>query len=154
MKIFPKDARPHTPSAAKAPSNKKEGKITRKKSEAPIKKELDAAEIKEKLAAHVSTSDAAKNMAIKNNKMLGQGFMNEKPAPIVEAPIVEVKASEENNEEEIKTPNTKDLTIKSDIALNDPKDTNTQEKLKTVLSRGAFSFNSKERDALEKILAD
>jgi len=56
-------------------------------------------------------------------------------------------------EEEIKTPNTKDLTIKSDIALNDPKDTNTQEKLKSALTKGAFNFNPKEREALEKILA-
>ena len=42
--------------------------------------------------------------------------------------------------------------ILSDVKLNDPKDPGTQEKLKSVISKGAFSFNPKERDVLEKIL--
>lgn len=143
MKIFPK------PSAAPAKSkpSAKEGKgISRKKAEAPIKKELSPGEIKEKLAAHVNTSETAKNLAVQNSKRLGEGFLNESLKP----EMVSVEAPALTEEKPV---NSKDLTLKSDIALNDPKDTNTQEKLKTVLSRGAFNFNSKEREALEKILA-
>ena len=116
---------------------------------------MSASAIKEKLAAHVETSGAAKNMAIKNTKKLGENFMSEAIKPIVDVVNVEVPkiAGAAVVEEEIKTPNTKDLTIKSDIALNDPKDTNTQEKLKSALTKGAFNFNPKEREALEKILA-
>ena len=109
---------------------------------------MSASAIKDKLAAHVQTSDVSKHMAIKNTKKLGENFMSETVKPIVDVVTVEAPV-----EEEIKTPNTKDLTIKSDIALNDPKDTNTQEKLKSALTRGAFNFNPKEREALEKILA-
>lgn len=150
MKIFPRQSTSEA-APAKTKASAKEGKvISRKKPEAPPKKELSADQIKEKLAAHVDTSETAKNMAVKNSKKLGDGFMNDSIRPevvSVEAPLVKAEAAEE------KPVNSKDLTLKSDIALNDPKDTNTQEKLKTVLSRGAFNFNSKERDALEKILA-
>jgi Zn-dependent metalloprotease len=144
MKIFPK------PTEAQAPLPK-EGKLNRKKVEGPAKKEISDAEIKEKVAAHATTSDAAKNMAAKNSKKLGDGFMNADAKPVVEVVNVE-KPEVKVEEDEIKTPNSKDLTLKTDIAKNDPTDTNTQEKLKTVLSKGAFNFNSKERDALEKIL--
>lgn len=115
---------------------------------------MSASAIKEKLAAHVETSDTAKNMAVKKTQRLGENFMSDSIKPIVDVVKVEApKISEAAVEEEIKTPNTKDLTIKSDIALNDPRDTNTQEKLKSALTRGAFNFNPKEREALEKILA-
>lgn len=77
--------------------------------------------------------------------------MNEsiKPKIVDEVKVEKPEIAEEKADN---SPNTKDFTIKSDIALNDPKDTNTQEKLKTVLSKGAFNFNPKEREALEKIL--
>lgn len=115
---------------------------------------MSASAIKDKLAAHVQTSDVSKNLAIKNTKRLGENFMSETIKPIVDVVTVEApKIGGAAVEEEIKTPNTKDLTLKSDIALNDPKDTNTQEKLKSALTRGAFNFNPKEREALEKILA-
>lgn len=39
-----------------------------------------------------------------------------------------------------------------DIKDNDPKSEATQEKLKKILSTGAFNFNPKERDALKDIL--
>ena len=119
---------------------------------------MSASAIKEKLAAHVETSDVSKNMAIKNTKRLGENFMSDAIKPLVDTVSVDApklaKGEAAAEAEEIKTPNTKDLTIKSDIALNDPKDTNTQEKLKGALSRGAFNFNPKEREALEKILAN
>ena len=157
MKIFPNNSAPKEltrPAGKEAPI--KEGRISRKKDLPPAKKEISASEIKEKLAAHVETSDAAKNMAVKNTKKFGENFMSDTIKPIVdevrvEAPVL-ARAEGTEFDDEIKTPNTKDLTIKSDIALNDPKDSNTQEKLKAALTRGAFSFNPKEREALEKIL--
>lgn len=148
MKIFPKNTENRPVKANKAPSktpSDSRGPAKAAKKQAPIKKEMSDSEIKEKLAANVQTSDVAKNMAIAKTKKMGETFLNEsiKPEMIkVEAPIV----SED-------TPNTKDFVLKSDIAANDPKDTNTQEKLKSIISKGAFSFNPKEREALEKILA-
>ena len=41
-----------------------------------------------------------------------------------------------------------------DVGLNNPNDLATHGKLKRVLSMGGFSFNEKERAALEKILQD
>lgn len=147
MKIFPASS---TPAKAISKSSGKEGPSLRKKTEGPIKKEMSEADIKEKLAAHVGTSDAAKNLALKNSsKKLGDGFMNPDAKPMVD--VVSVDAPE-IDADEVKTPNSKDLTLKTDIAKNDPRDTNTQEKLKTALSKGAFNFNPKEREALEKIL--
>lgn len=153
MKIFP--AKTEVQAGSTKPEKlTKEAKISRKKAELPVKKEISSAEIKEKLAAHVGVSDAAKNMAMASqSKKLGEAFMN--PDVVnVQVPVVAVAVATEANEEEIKTPNTKDLTLKSDIAANDPKDTNTQEKLKTALTKGAFNFSPKEREALEKILGN
>lgn len=144
MKIFPKDA-PKTKGPART-EGKSEG-IKRKKAEAPPRKDVSPSEIREKLAARVETSEAAKTMASKNTQKLGEGFLNDE----FKAPPVIVK--EEVKTEE-KSPNTENFVLNSDIAKNNPKDTNTQEKLKTALSKGAFNFNPKEREALEKILAD
>lgn len=152
MKIFPKELSINSKSVERINRSVNELPVNKKKLSRPIKKELSASQIKEKLAAHVETSDTAKNMAIKNTKKLGENFMSDTIKPIVDMVNVEVPKNGDETEE-IKTPNTKDLTIKSDIALNDPKDTNTQEKLKSALTRGAFNFNPKEREALEKILA-
>lgn len=155
MKIFRNESTVSSSSAKTEKVSSKEGKgISRKKPTPPERKNISASEIKEKLAAHVETSDAAKNMAIKSNsKKLGEGFLNDsvKPEFIKPSAVDEVKVEKPDIDED-NAPNTKNLTIKSDIALNDPKDTNTQEKLKTVLSKGAFNFNPKEREALEKIL--
>nr|BDT27349.1 hypothetical protein BHI3_08150 [Bacteriovorax sp. HI3] len=156
MKIFRNESTVSSSSPAKAEkASSREGKgISRKKPAPPERKNISASEIKEKLAAHVETSDTAKNMALKSNsKKLGEGFLNDsvKPELIKPSVVDEVKVEKPDIDED-NSPNTKSLTIKSDIALNDPKDTNTQEKLKTVLSKGAFNFNPKEREALEKIL--
>lgn len=144
MKIFPPSQKPS------APKSSKPERISRKKAVVPEKKQLSADEIKEKLASHVQTSSSAKNLAIKNSPKLGEGFLNhdlvKKPEIIPLQNAAEPTAEEES---EVK----KDLLLKSDIAKNDPADTNTQEKLKTVLSKGAFSFNSREKEVLEKILA-
>lgn len=161
MKIFRNESTVSSSTKVEKTSSKEGKGITRKKAPTPEKKNISASEIKEKLAAHVETSEASKNMAIKkNSQRLGEGFMNDSMKPMAAKPALvdEVKVEKpelkEAPEVEDNSPNTKDFTIKSDIALNDPKDTNTQEKLKTVLSRGAFSFNPKEREALEKILGN
>ncbi|MFA6238235.1 MAG: hypothetical protein WC635_12955 [Bacteriovorax sp.] len=144
MKIFS----PHE-SAAKSTARKtsrtSEGpkRAGKKMKEAAIEKApIGEKEIREKLAAHVETSNTAKSQLIKknNSQALGSGFMNGevKPKIVAEAPVDSVKESH---------------LLMSDVQLNDPTDTNTQEKLKSVLRNGAFSFNPKEKDTLEKILA-
>lgn len=144
MKIFRNDS----PAPASLQREGKEGKISRKKAALPEKKNISDSAIREKLASHVETSQASKNQSIKNNsKMLGAGFMNEGQRPSI-VDTVDVQKPELSDEKIEK----KDHLLKSDIALNDPKDSNTQEKLKTVLSKGAFNFNPKEREALERIL--
>lgn len=142
MKIFPKET-----TAISKPSKGNGAKgISKKKPDAPMKKDISPGEIREKLAARVETSDSAKAMLIKNaSKKLGEGFMSDE---IKTAPVIIPFA-----EGEEKSPNTKDFVLNSDIANNDPKDSNTQEKLKSVLSKGGFSFNPKEREALDRILA-
>lgn len=42
--------------------------------------------------------------------------------------------------------------VVGDVQKNDPRDPMTSEKLKTMLSSGAISFNSKEQEVLKKIL--
>jgi len=150
MKIFPKNAAAPKAETKSKVSREANGPSKALKKMAPPKKEMSASEIKEKLAANVQTSDAAKNKAMTTTKKMGDGFLNDALKP----EMIEVVKPDVSEEKEIISPNTKDFTLKSDIAQNDPKDTNTQEKLKSVISKGAFSFNPKEREALEKILAN
>ena len=148
MKIFPKNSSIKSKSIEKKDYDENDKPINKKKIASPLKKEMSASAIREKLASHVETSDAAKTMTISKTKKFGENFMSETIKPIVDIANGPAKTADGD----IKTPNTKNLTIKSDIAFNDPKDTNTQEKLKSALSKGAFNFNPKERAALEKIL--
>jgi hypothetical protein len=147
MKMFPPQSQDRSPRAEKAEKPAKIG-VSRKKVAPPEKKQISASSIKEKLAAHSEANAVEKPKApIETSKKLGEGFMNE---TIVRPPIVAPKPEEITPEaEEVK----KDIILKSDIAKNNPTDTNTQEKLKAVLSRGAFNFSSKEKEALERILA-
>ncbi len=156
MKIFPKNTESFVSQKTTKEVNNKELNKDKKgpekvqKKALPPKKEMSPNEIREKLAANVQTSEISKNMAIASTKKLGEGFLNESIKPeIIEVVKPEIKESDKD----LETPNKKDFVLKSDIAQNDPKDTNTQEKLKSVISRGAFNFNPKEREALEKILA-
>lgn len=126
MKIFPKEPNLQTKSLKEKSNSKSSGPSARKKIDLPEKKDVSPSEIREKLALRAEASEVAKNLAIKNNSQkFGDGFLS-----------------------------TNDFVLKSDIAKNDPSDTNTQEKLKAVISKGAFNFNPKERETLEKILAD
>lgn len=162
MKIFSPQKTTAEPTTKNADASGAKTARAAKKEALPAKKNMSPDEIKEKLAAHVDTSQASKNMAVMNSKKFGEGFLNDdvKPkaltaplAPDPSAPQLEAPSKEESPVEE-KSANSKDFVLKSDIALNDPKDTNTQEKLKTVLAKGAFSFNAREKEALEKILGN
>lgn len=140
---------------AKGPSRKKAAK--------PEKPNISADEIRQKLASNVEMSNTAKKIQKeKNAQKLGEGFLNgELPAKKIEAPAMakEVEKLEklekpESKVEESADPNFKDHIVKSDVGINDPKDSTTTEKLKTVISKGAFNFNSREREILDKILND
>lgn len=145
MKIFSPQENSVSSSASKDDVKVKKTNRGHKRTSAPPKKEISEREIREKLAAHVETSNTAKSQIIqKNSKALGAGFMNEDFKPQVEV--------EENEKKE---GSVKDAhLLLSDVKLNDPNDSNTQEKLKSVLKTGAFSFNPREKEALEKILGN
>lgn len=129
---------------------KDENKID-KKSE---KKNLSANEIREKLAANIEMSNSAKSaMKSKNTQQFGTGFMNENfTPPEIEKPKNQVESNSVDNE--TNSVNLKDHILNSDIKKNDPNDSTTTEKLKTVLQKSAFNFNPKEREVLDKILND
>jgi len=140
MKIF-SPSQSNSPTEAVAVKKNVKG---RRHDAAPLKKDVSDGEIREKLASHVETSNTAKSQVLqKNSQALGAGFMNEsiKPGVLAKPP--------EENEDSLKNSH----LLLSDVQLNDPNDTNTQEKLKSVLRNGAFSFNPKEKETLEKILA-
>jgi hypothetical protein len=127
---------------------------TRKKNVQNVEKKLiSASEIKEKLAANLELSNTAKQkLEPKNVQKLGDGFMNAEVA--LEKFNNLPPMSKDTKVEKSDDPNTPDHLIKSDVGTNSPADPNTTEKLKTVLSKGAFNFSSKERETLDRILAD
>ena len=147
MKIF---SPPESNAPAEGAAVKKNSR-GRKHPALPLKQEVSDREIREKLASHVETSNTAKSQIIqKNSKALGAGFMSEdaKPLAVPSAVASEVESSEEEKESSLK----KSHLLLSDVKLNDPNDSNTQEKLKGILRSGAFSFNPKEKEALGRIL--
>lgn len=129
-------------SKSKGPSRKKAVKTERPS--------ISADEIRQKLASNVEMSNTAKKIQKdKNAQKLGEGFLNsEMPVAPMEKKIEVAKVEEK----EVSDPNFKDHVVKSDVGINDPTDSTTTEKLKTVISKGAFNFNSRERDVLDKIL--
>lgn len=149
MKIFsPPEA--DRPQSAKSDKVKKHlnSKESHKKP-TPEKKAISDNEIREKLAAHVETSNTAKSKELmQNSQKFGTGFMNPdaKPVPVIAKEIEkeEVEADEEKSGDA--------HLLKTDVNLNDPKDPATSEKLKSIISKGAFNFNPREREALDKIL--
>ncbi len=131
-------------SKSKGPSRKKAAKTE--------KQNISADEIRQKLASNVEMSNTAKKIQKdKNAQKLGEGFLNaELPAKKIEAPVAPAENKAEAKEPS--DPNFKDHVVKSDVGINDPTDSTTTEKLKTVISKGAFNFNPRERDVLDKIL--
>lgn len=146
MKIFSPPENRKSKEGATVDTSKKVSKG--KKRPAPLKSEISESEIRDKLAAHVETSNTAKSQILqKNSKALGAGFMNEDAKP------VKIEAEVGKAGEEVKSDPVKDAhLLMSDVKLNDPNDPDTQEKLKSVLRKGAFSFNPREKETLEKIL--
>lgn len=152
MKIFPTQETSKVAggrSTGEGTSVKRNGPKGKKRATPVEKPQVGESEIREKLAAHVETSNTAKSISQKKNtQKLGDGFMNPEAKPVVPA-VPEASSTEVAPESDSST---KDHLLKSDINLNDPKDPSTQEKLKTVLSSGAFNFNARERETLDKIL--
>lgn len=159
MKIFPAHETSRVTDARSAGTEravKKGPKGNGKARGAPPKPKLSESDIREKLASHVETSNTAKSGVLKkNSQKMGDGFLNSeikpelKPVPAAQVP----KAAAA--QEQVETPaaeKEKTHLLRPDVSLNDPKDPAVQEKLKTVLSTGAFNFNPKEREALDKIL--
>lgn len=142
-----------TSSEVKASPSSKARSLKRNKIK-PEKESFSADEIRQKLAASVEMSNTAQNKSMTNSKKLGEGFLNEKILNTNNKLIKLEDKKEIAIEEKSDDPNTKDHIIKSDVGVNDPTDTTTTEKLKTVLSKGAFNFNSRERDVLDKLLSD
>ncbi len=146
MKIF-------SPPESKAPKEgSKAKKVAGKQAALPLKKNMNDSEIREKLAGHTQLSNTAKSKIIqKNSQALGAGFMNENVKPeLVKPPEIDQEDQLDEKEKSIKDSH----ILLSDVKLNDPNDSNTQEKLKSVLKMGAFNFNPKEKEALEKILGN
>lgn len=143
MKIFSPPEQRTKPAAAKSEVAKKN-----KSKRGPSQKaSVSEGEIREKLAAHVETTSSAKNQLIKknNSEALGSGFMNPEARALIPAAAAVTEKTEGSSL-------AKSHLLLSDVKLNDPHDSNTQEKLKSVLRNGAFSFNPKEKETLEKIL--
>lgn len=147
MKIFSRDEqRPNSTKPTKSDGSKK----SKSKKSAPEKASISDSAIREKLAAHVETSNTAKSQVIKkNSEALGAGFLNPEAKPF----LVKKEARVAEGEEAVGPSVKESHLLLSDVKLNDPNDSNTQEKLKSVLRNGAFSFNPKEKETLERILA-
>lgn len=151
MKIFsaPDSDRPQSTKGAKG--KKHLGPKAHSKETPVEKKAISDNEIREKLAAHVETSNTAKSKELmQNSQKFGTGFMNPDAKPV---PVVAKEIEKEKEEAEVDEEKSSDAhLLKTDVNLNDPKDPTTSEKLKSIISKGAFNFNPREREALDKIL--
>jgi hypothetical protein len=136
MKIFEKSINQLEKNSAPSDGvSKKTGKSKRNDQSNRTPK-LSTSEVREKIGAHLELSRSSQEKAkLKNQEKLGAGFLN---------------SEKENNTD----PNFPDKIMRSDVGLNSPDDSNTKEKLKSALSMGAFNFNSKEREVLDRILKD
>ncbi len=135
------------------------------KREKPVK-EFSDREIREKLSVHLNKSNSANTMSkIKKEELLGAGFLNEEEVSkkIETQKQKEIEAQKKaldlasptaNISESKTTISVERIEKPSDVGLNDPKDSLTSSKLKSVLDMGAFNFNPKEREVLSKILSE
>lgn len=129
---------------------------TRKKTKTSVeKKNVSPEEIRQKLADHVELSNTGKQASnAKFQQKLGDGFLNENKKPIIQQPTIVEKLPSTNTEEVSDDPNPPGHLLKSDVGSNSPNAEETTKKLKTVLEKGAFNFNPKERDVLDRILSE
>lgn len=86
--------------------------------------------------------DSKEELKAKLEAKFGKKFDQKKPKKSEDVVVsIDKKGNKEVSEEGF-----------GDVKKNDPNAPETREKLKKILSTGAFSFNPKERDALSKIL--
>lgn len=113
--------------------------------ERPPKKAFSEGEIRTRVERGLKKREI-QEAAKFNTQKTGDTFLNEsalvKVKPV--APAVMMDSQEAITKAE-------DVVI-GDVQKNDPSDPVTHGKLKTVLSKGAFSFSEKERDVLAQIL--
>lgn len=162
MRVFSTfDNRPADNDTSKRASKKKRGAKKGKQSYRPPRDNLSAEEIRAKVATK-TTKAARKKAANKTGKQVST-FMsvNTDVQKVKISPKAKAASTAANKVDAVKEPvietkqeskETKNIMLQSDIAANDPTDTNTQEKLRGLLSAGGFGWNDKERAALSEIL--
>ncbi len=151
----------------KTTSVQKKGKGKRsrksKKVELPAKERLSSSEIRDKVSKHFGAKKSNSFSKVSNKgQALGAGYMNgdfadgkkpvlrPKQAPVAGPEDTKDAQGESNNES--KEVESSEPGRPSDVGSNNPADAMTQEKLKSALSTGAFSFNPKEQEVLASIL--
>lgn len=118
------------PGADQVQSSQRKSHSKKSKETREPKESLSASDIKRKVQEHFTPKVEQDKVEVSNfSKIKNQ-----------------TKKEKEIEDSEVKVP--------SDVGLNNPNDPATVGKLKDVLSKGAFSFDPKEREALEKILGE
>jgi len=124
---------------------------------------LSASEIRQKVEAHQTGRGQKKLMINEANKQTSE-FMKEKPIEIPKTSIIPEKVLNPPEQKQVAAivkeepavgehvEPSEGHVLASDVDKNDPNSPETTEKLKSILSTGAFAFNDKEREALSKIL--
>lgn len=105
--------------------------------------------------------DEIRDMVARNSgkKSLPAPALKIEPPSFMELPEEKIGEGKTEPQVEAKTESqveveTEEEPIIGDIGKNDPNDTDTQEKLKTILKSGGFAFSPKEREVLGDILDD
>ncbi len=164
MRVF--NNRPHLPTRTEAPAEPPERAGRPEREIVPGKKppRMSSSDIRarmEELKKETQTKKFERAKKMNERRLQGNSYMNEEvakqviPQPRSQADLaaeMEAKKAEKAGAGEHVQAGEGHL-LNSDIAANDPKAPETQEKLKQVLSTGAFSFSDKERAVLDKILA-
>lgn len=139
-------------------TNKKESPSSRRLSPNEVRARFN--ELKnDNISSKAKSKYKAKFKSTQTSQYMNGGILNQKrfpPKEVQNQPIVKPQPQPEEVvetvEEEYDSPNTEDYTIESDVQTNDPNSAETKEKLKGILSSGAFGFNPKEKEVLSKIL--
>ena len=161
MRVF--NNRTHSPPVKQEVSTetpKKSGVVEREIIPGKLPPRMSSSDIRARMEelkkeTHTQKFERAKKM--NERRLQGNSYMNEDPrsriVPDKPKPQAEGAAPASESAEGEHVQAGEGHVINSDIAANDPKAPETQEKLKQVLSNGAFTFNEKERSVLDKILA-
>lgn len=128
------------------PASMSDSQVRAKIEELKAKKEEKLIEVKKDdlvTAMPDNLEVKTKSSIIKNNAQPAEVAVETKTTPEVVTKEVPKEAT---------SPEKKSHTLKSDVDLNDPRDTNVHEKLRTILKSGGFNFSQKEKEALGQIL--